>query len=295
VTEESRVELKPEDLDKLPVSTSPDYCLNCGSLLTGPYCSCCGQRKRRARISLGDFLHDLIHEFLHVDSKFGRTMGLLLRKPGLLTVEFLAGRRTAYVSPLRLYLIWSAVFLTLALSFPKATGVIKISDSPGKPSVESGEPEQPSTPAETGANDTIGKGIRKLAGDPERAAQKFLNDTAKGMFLLMPFFGLLLFVFYRKREPFYVPHLYFAIHYHSFVFLAMSVTVLLRAPQIVILDRFTSVIGLWQIIYLYLSLRRVYGASRLGTAWRMIAVGLIYMLALGATFAAILFFRIIRG
>lgn len=216
-------------------------------------------------------------------------MRLLATKPGLLTVEFLAGRRASYVSPLRLYLVWSAVFFTLALSFPGAV-VLKMGSGPdAKTALESAE----TAPASGAPDAEKSEGLSKSPRDFKKLSETFLHDAAKGMFLLMPFFGLLLFIFYRKREPFYLPHLYFSIHYHSFVFLVMSILVLLRAPKIGALDKVSSFVELAVMIYLYLSLRRVYGASRLGTVCRMIGVGFIYMLGLGATFAAILAYRVI--
>ncbi len=285
VAEESGIEAQPEDL-RLPVSaTFSDYCLNCGALLTGPYCSCCGQKRRRPRIGFREFLQELVHEFLHLDGKFARTMGLLLRKPGQLTIEFLAGRRASYVSPLKLYLVWSAVFFTLAISFPTAS-VLKVGNGPpGRSSAKSVET----------ADSQIAKGARKFERDPTLLAESFLHNSAKGMFLLMPFFALLLFVFFRKREPFYLPHLYFSIHYHSFAFLAMSVMVLLRVTKLVALAQLSEVVNLFIVIYLYLSLRRVYGASRLGTIGRMIGVGFIYLIGLVGMMGAVLAYLVLTA
>ena len=56
-----------------------------------------------------DLAHDVVHEFLHVDSKIFRTVKLLLLKPGFLTREYFEGRRVRYVSPLRLYLVFSVI------------------------------------------------------------------------------------------------------------------------------------------------------------------------------------------
>ena len=50
------------------------------------------------------FLHHGLHELTHFDSKIFRTVQALLFRPGLLTVEYLAGRRKRYVLPLRLFL-----------------------------------------------------------------------------------------------------------------------------------------------------------------------------------------------
>jgi eukaryotic-like serine/threonine-protein kinase len=57
-----------------------------------------------------DLFHDVTHEFLHVDSKIFRTVKLLLLKPGFLTREYFEGRRVRYVSPIRLYLVFSVLY-----------------------------------------------------------------------------------------------------------------------------------------------------------------------------------------
>jgi Protein of unknown function (DUF3667) len=66
-----------------------------------------------------DLLHDVTHEFLHVDSKIFRTVKLLLLKPGFLTREYFEGRRVRYVSPLRVYLVFSVIYFAAATSIER--------------------------------------------------------------------------------------------------------------------------------------------------------------------------------
>ena len=42
-------------------------------------------------------------------------------------------------------------------------------------------------------------------------------------FLLVPFFGALLRLLYRRRESFFVPHLVFALHFHAAAFVLFTV------------------------------------------------------------------------
>jgi hypothetical protein len=73
-------------------------CANCGASLSGVYCATCGQKAAPLDPTVGDFLHDLVHEIAHVDGKIVRSVRLLLTKPGFLTREYVEGRR----APLRL-------------------------------------------------------------------------------------------------------------------------------------------------------------------------------------------------
>ena len=88
-------------------------CANCGTILTGPFCSQCGQHDKDYHRSLWRFFTDFLDNFLCWDNKFLLTVQPLLRQPGFLTQEFMAGRRARYVHPLRLFLFTSAACLAL--------------------------------------------------------------------------------------------------------------------------------------------------------------------------------------
>jgi hypothetical protein len=89
-------------------------CANCDAPLSGPYCSQCGQHIHDSARTLGALLHDGWHVLTHLDGRFWGTMGLLLLRPGRLTVEYFAARRARYVPPVRLYLVLSIVVFALA-------------------------------------------------------------------------------------------------------------------------------------------------------------------------------------
>src|SRR5437016_8259990 len=89
---------------------APTHCENCGAPLHGHWCGRCGQPAIDYRRSFRYVIVDLLDEFLNWDSRFFRTLGLLLVRPWKLTNEFLAGHRVRYVHPLRLYLLASILF-----------------------------------------------------------------------------------------------------------------------------------------------------------------------------------------
>src|SRR5881392_416519 len=90
------------------------HCENCGASLTGEFCAQCGQHAIDYRRSILRVLWDAADSFLNWDTKFLKTLGLLLIRPWELTNDFNAGRRARYVHPLRLYLIASIIFFLLA-------------------------------------------------------------------------------------------------------------------------------------------------------------------------------------
>lgn len=87
-------------------------CLNCGAVLTGPFCARCGQKAHVHR-TMGAFFHDLLHGVLHVDGKAWRTLPLLAWQPGKLTRDYIDGQRARFVSPMALFLF--SVFIMFAV------------------------------------------------------------------------------------------------------------------------------------------------------------------------------------
>src|SRR5688572_6197928 len=81
-------------------------CPECGEELLGAYCHRCGESAPDpGRVTTRRYLRSLAHELLDVDSKTLRTLVDLVRRPGLLTAEYLAGHTRRYLSPVRLFLI----------------------------------------------------------------------------------------------------------------------------------------------------------------------------------------------
>ena len=99
---------------RTPGEVRLEYCQNCGAVLSGQYCAACGQRARVRIISLWHLIREAVGDLTHLDSRLWRTMGPLLFKPGLLTNEYLAGRRARFIPPFRLYLGLSIIFFVLA-------------------------------------------------------------------------------------------------------------------------------------------------------------------------------------
>ncbi len=86
------------------------HCLNCGAPVAGRYCQECGQETHDQSVALGTVLSEAVSELLSFDSKVVRTVWPLLVRPGFLTNEFNRGRRVRYLSPLKMYLVISALF-----------------------------------------------------------------------------------------------------------------------------------------------------------------------------------------
>ena len=233
-------------------------CSNCGAQLHGPFCHACGQKAVEADVRLHDLFHEAFHEFAHLDGKIFQTLKILVTKPGLLTVEFLNGRRARYLSPVRLYLTCSVLFFGLAALAPDVTRtVVRVTPSH----------------AESGLDPAALKQWQDAAS--ARMGHAIVHTFPRVMFALMPTFGVLTWALYRKARPFYAAHLYYAIHFHALVFLLLTFaiplllvggigpTIARAAPGAIV-------------VYHFMGLRRVFGGTRLETAWKGTVIWLAY-------------------
>ena len=93
-------------------------CPTCGETITGQFCPACGEQKfDRHNFSFRHFAHHAGHELFHLDSKILSTVRYLFSRPAFVTAEYLAGKRSRYVNPLRLYLLSFAVAMLLTSTY----------------------------------------------------------------------------------------------------------------------------------------------------------------------------------
>jgi len=77
-----------------------DRCGNCSGVLSGEYCSACGQR-RAERLSLRRTIGDGWERLAELDFALVRTFAGLCRRPGQVVLDYVGGRRLAYSNPFR--------------------------------------------------------------------------------------------------------------------------------------------------------------------------------------------------
>lgn len=89
-------------------------CLNCGKPLASDdvFCSYCGQ-KNIEKLNFASFIGQLISGFFSYDSRFWTTFTPLLLKPGIVSRNYIDGKRKRYVNPFQLYLQVSILFFLI--------------------------------------------------------------------------------------------------------------------------------------------------------------------------------------
>jgi hypothetical protein len=91
-------------------------CLNCGHLVEEHFCSHCGQENIEVREDAFHMLTHAVADYFHFESKFFATIKPLLVQPGVLTKEYVSGKRVSFIHPIRLYIFISIVFFLVMLS-----------------------------------------------------------------------------------------------------------------------------------------------------------------------------------
>lgn len=293
------------------------HCENCGTPLTGHYCAQCGQPAVDYRRSFGHVLRDVLDSFLNWDSKFFATIGLLLTRPWRLTNQFVTGRRVSYLHPLRLYLLVSILFFLAAKfgasqlhidipneSKPAANlppeAQAKLDDAmaklPGKESKSLLRFDTDSPPTDPFGRWLDARAKEKL-GEHGTKAGLFVVTLASNLPYMMmcaiPLFAFVLKVLYLRRHIFYIDHLVYALHIHTFTYLAIVLISLAgiamqhwEPQRTVLVCWLLALIALAQILF---SIRRVYGQGWFKTIVKFLLGGLAYVFVLAVALAGTFF------
>ncbi len=244
-----------------------EKCPNCGGLLTPShrYCQYCGQERIRKNDNIQSVFTHFLGDYFTFDSKIIGSFKPLLLKPGMLTSEFIIGRRARYIPPLRLYIFVSIIFF-LVLSW---------------------------------GNDTPAVGSM-VSDDALLWNEFFGNYLPKVFFLLLPVFALITGLHFRKAELGYVTHLIFALHFHSFVFILLLFYLIISRiladwGLFYVNGVLLTAILLFTLAYLLFSLKRVFAMRWGGVIFRFISILLLYTAMLMAALLSITAFITLRG
>lgn len=233
-------------------------CRNCGTTLSANFCPQCGQKDIDLERPLPALISDVVREAFDVDGRAIRTLWTLIRRPGVLTSEFLAGRRKLYSPPFRLYLVISVLFFVLA-AWVAGQGIL----------------------LDEGQN---------LEANAAGQARLFSDYVPRLMFVLLPVFALLLKVAFRHRL--YFDHLIHSLHLHSAAYIVLAL--MLPLEQAAAESRLAMVVQLLLFVYLLssfvISLHRVYRVSWIAAAGNALGILLAYSALVAGSFEAASYF-----
>jgi hypothetical protein len=247
-------------------------CANCQMPLYDAYCARCGQKVKPLNPTMRELAGDVLGEVTDVDNRFFRTVRYLFTRPGFLSREHAAGRRASYVSPVRLYLVFSIAFFTASSLVAQREAMFSSDDV-----VEF-------------STDPSGRNVATV--DPIQASEQIQNafDTwlPRIMFVLVPLCGVCVMAFTRRTGRHYPEHFHFGLHLHAFWFALFAVTAPFEWLDNKTLSNWMSIgrVGVL-LVYCVVAFRAAYGGGWWRAAGRTLGVFVTYMLIVGLAFAAL--------
>lgn len=301
-------------------------CPNCGETEVGKYCPNCGQSNKDFNKPIKEILRDLF-DSINLDIRLLNTLIPFFIKPGFLTEEYFKGRRKRYVPPVRMYMIFSILFFFLVqfttsdeikndfvgvntneladstekksdITEENQAAMIKSDSAQYKSLItsENLEKQDLETIKEETLNDTSTTSWEKqlVIGGLNAAEKKdlffdrFLNTLSYALFLLMPFFALILALILWKSRLLYVKHLIFSINFHSFIFGFSSLLIVLMKIFPESISNFIVYLW-WGIpIYLMFGIKRFYKRTCTGAFFKTLGSLTLYSVIISIVLIVIL-------
>ena len=224
-----------------------EICMNCGTVLHGPYCSNCGQKVTDLNQSFWSFLMEYLANAFQLDTRLLPTLKEMAIHPGRLTQEFFKGKINSYVHPLKMNMFMLVIVIAIVALFMR-----------------------PSTNIADDQTNAV------LSSDLNSLIQTYLPIF---ILLMTPVLGLVVQLFnLRKKRPF-MEHFVFALHFAAFVemFIVLKMVVTHFCNNAWIDFAYYAV----TVLYLMLSLRRVYaGTGWTGAFFKSLAIVFFYFAAM---------------
>lgn len=239
-------------------------CTNCGVANAEVYCPRCGEKQPSHHdYAMKHVVGHAFHELVHLDSKLFITLRHLVARPGFLTAEYFAGRKTRYISPLRLFL--TLFFLSFLVSTVyKPLSIYSAANM-----------------ARMDKRGAVGSLMDRVAARKnmtrdevaEKIDQKWHAAVSSLQLLNVVLVAAVLALAFVRTKHYYAEHLVFAMHYLSFGAVLTIVSWPLRfwagldTPAGTIVNLFMSLLLLG---YLVKAMRRFYGVTGKGLVGRTI-------------------------
>lgn len=233
---------------------SSDICRNCGAALTGKFCQECGQKRFvESHRRFGHLAHEFVATATDLDSRIWRTVVALLFRPGLLSHEYMEGRRARWISPISLFLAVCVIYFVaplhgsdVSLQFnSQVTARIKqLADGPDEKLSDAQRASEgqahsqftsPLIDERVRERDVKARaeshGVNGYSYRDYRVAYNAkADDISKALVILhMPFVALVLMLIFMRKHRYFAEHFVVALHFFAFTLLMLQIVVQVSA------------------------------------------------------------------
>lgn len=282
------------------------------------FCPHCGQENHTHKLPIKHFVLEFIESLTHFDTKVFKTFKDMILKPGLVIKNYNNNKRARYVPPVRIYIFMSFIlFLLLTTTyhhdieanaekmdvdfranFSKSQGLGQI-DLFTK-TVLQGDQFLSLTKIPNISNAQIDSALKQNNIRTDwfntrivntmiqtyngkltftQITMRALKYVSYSILLFMPFFALILLLFYNQKERYYSEFLVFSIYFTTFLLVVLCLFILFNKFMYAGLNSFLFVV-LCLSVYLGISLKTVFGESYVKTIAKTIAISILFISSL---------------
>jgi len=215
-------------------------------MLRGDYCHACGQKRFvESDRRFGHLLRQFLSSATDLDSRFWCTLRALLFQPGLLSREYIEGRRARWIAPISLFFAINVVYFIAPLHGDLAQQFNQ--QVPGRMRLLAADPDTHFSAEERAATGQlhsrytaawIDERVRTCNADRlahTQGAQGYdyreyrlaydakSDDVSKALIVLhVPFTALALMILLAPRRRYFAEHFVVALHFYTFALLALQ-------------------------------------------------------------------------
>lgn len=303
----------------LTTDTPSSVCRNCGLDFRGKFCPECGQSVKDYDKPLRFLFVDVAGNLFAFDTRVWRTIKSVLFFPGKMEREYAEGKRVKYMPPFRFY-VFVSFFFFLMLAWVSNKNIregkqhlvinnqvdaegnsqqgiafdIDLQNTRKQEITDSvldalSKKDIPVTAA-AGVVDLENKKIlnsdfKDVMDNPELYFSRFIKYLSWSLFLLMPVYAGLMWLFFRKSRPLYMVHFNLSINHHVFIFLIIMLITLFQMvlPE----NRWEpeNYLGYLIPVYAVAGARNLFRRNWLSTTWRVMLIFLIYLVVVAMAVA----------
>lgn len=159
-------------------------CKNCGKIVSGNFCSHCGQDTSVSKITASKLLNELSESVFQLNRGLLFTLNELFTRPGKSIQEFLEGKRKNHVKPIAYVLFLSTLYFLISQVTHQNTWINDII-----------------------SGYSLGAQDKQEVADLPNVINWLANNYAYTTLLLIPLFSYCSYLSFKKFEPNYLEHI----------------------------------------------------------------------------------------